>query len=123
MAVSNKGDWVISGGFETTPNETQHIPIQSVEVINNRIQKSEVDLSMPLAQHCMVHVHCFYYMYAGGTGGLSNIAKPSAYYHHLKSGHYHELQNMKYPRANHVCFTHARTGQSKKVSLFQYIKN
>ena len=86
-----------------------------MDVINPNVQKPENSLARSVAQHCMVHVDCYYLFYAGGTSEASNIALQSAYYHIYKSGNFHKLNHMKVARANHVCFAEPNDGKHKKI--------
>ena len=109
------GDWVISGGFVEEVTDTAQVTTQTVEIINANTQKAESDLPMTLAQHCVVHVYCYYTFFGGGTSFAGNIAMPIAYYHVYKSGNFHKLPFMKTARANHVCFAQQKSGMHKRI--------
>ena len=116
IAKTPQGDWVISGGFTGEPTPHSHPSTMTVEMINVRKHQFEKDLNFPVAQHCLVHYHCYYFFYAGGTGVFSDIAVPSAQYHHFKTGNYHVLEPMKVARANHVCFAIPGPGKKRRVT-------
>ena len=69
------GDWVISGGFIQPVTDTAQVSTKTVEIINANLQKAESDVPMDLAQHCLVHVYCYYTFFAGGTSFAGNIGK------------------------------------------------
>jgi len=119
IAKTPQGDWVISGGFTYEPTPHSHPSTMTVEMINVRKHQFEKDLTFPVAQHCLVHYHCYYFFYAGGTGVFSDIAVPSAQYHHFKTGNYHVLEPMKVARANHVCFAIPGPGKKRRVTKFE----
>ena len=121
MAKTPNGDWVISGGFTDVPTHASHSSTKTVEMINLRKHQFEADLTFPTAQHCLVHYHCFYFFYGGGTGSFSDIALSSAYFHNFKTGNYHVLEPMKVPRSNHVCFATAQKGKARRVSSLTLI--
>ena len=117
VAKTPSGDWVISGGFTDVPARGSTSSTKTVEMMNAKKHQFEADLTFPIAQHCLVHYHCFYFFYAGGTGAFSDIALSSAYFHHYKTGNYHLLEPMKVPRSNHVCFATAHKGKHRRVGV------
>ncbi len=115
ITLSATGDWIISGGYNDEPSESKHVTSRGMEIVNERVQRKERDMPISLSQHCIVHLHCYYYFYAGGTSIVSNLALPSAYYQHVKTGNYHKLKPMKVARSNHVCFAEPGKGKHKKI--------
>ena len=66
---------MISGGFSGPPTDTKQTTLKSVEIINPNAQKAEKDLPISVAQHCLVHVFCYYTFLAGGTADTGKLAK------------------------------------------------
>lgn len=116
VTLSDTGDWMISGGYTLEPlSGEQHKTTKTVEIINDRLHRQERDIAISLSQHCIVHVSCYYYFYAGGTTPLAEVATPLAYYHHVKTGNFHKLPTLKQARANHVCFSVPKGQKYKKI--------
>ena len=123
VAKTPVGDWVISGGFVGVPTRNSNPSTQTVEMISVRKHQFEKNLANPVAQHCFVHYHCFYFFNAGGTSVFTDIAMNSVQYHHFKTGNYHVLEPMKVARANHVCFAIPGPGKKRKVYLVTLVYN